>query len=167
MPSPGARKIHVPRLVEAQVFRGRAQTPRAPWADSLKSALRLARKAAARDLLRRRADMLDSAVQKPARGSDPAVSNAILKQRFERDGYLLFENVVERGALAALTAEIIQQWQRDVASGLMFAGGGNVSGHLNCFPGMASRFVYGALKARGIFALAQELSSRELHEPHV
>jgi hypothetical protein len=111
--------------------------------------------------------MLDSAVQKPARGSDPAVSNAILKQRFERDGYLLFENVVERGALAALTAEIIQQWQRDVASGLMFAGGGNVSGHLNCFPGMASRFVYGALKARGIFALAQELSSRELHEPHV
>lgn len=49
----------------------------------------------------------------------------------------------------------------------MFAGGGNWSGHLNCFPGEASRFVYQQLEDRGVFELARALSNRQLVAPNV
>lgn len=87
--------------------------------------------------------------------------------RFAADGYLLLENVVERAALAALASDIIALWRAETATGSMFAGGGNVSGHLNCFPGAASRFVYRALEARGILDLVAALSPQALRKPNV
>ena len=39
--------------------------------------------------------------------------------------------------------------------GLPFKGGGLVSGHLNCFPGEGSRFVYDELAERGVVDLVR------------
>ena len=89
------------------------------------------------------------------------------RQRFERDGYLLLEGVVPRGPLARLSRDIVEQWRTDSASGAMFAGGGTVSGHLNCFPGAISRFVYESLQAAGVFGVVAQLSSEPLRHPHV
>ncbi len=86
---------------------------------------------------------------------------------FEREGCLIFDGVVAREPLAALTDEIRAAWTQEVSNGAMFAGGGNLSGHLNCFPGEASRFVYQALKARGIFEIARALSATPLGQPNV
>lgn len=94
-------------------------------------------------------------------------SLAHYRQRFETDGYLLFERVVPRELLAALSRDLVDKWRADSAGGAMFAGGGSVSGHLNCFPGRASRFVYDALEGRGIFALAAALSAQQLGKPNV
>lgn len=100
-------------------------------------------------------------------GASPSESLSQHRQRFETDGYLLFENVVQRDGLAALNRDLVTKWRADTASGAMFIGGGNLSGHLNCFPGRASRFVYEALEARGIFALAAALSADELRKPNI
>ena len=51
--------------------------------------------------------------------------------------------------------------------GKLFTGGGTVHGHLNCFPGVASRFVYETLQARGILDIVQALSSVPLRAPNV
>lgn len=100
-------------------------------------------------------------------GAPTAESLAHYRERFADDGYLLFESVVGRGELAALSNEIIRRWRSDTADGSMFSGGGTVSGHLNCFPGASSRFVYDALEARGIFDLAAGLSTQPLRRPNI
>jgi ectoine hydroxylase-related dioxygenase (phytanoyl-CoA dioxygenase family) len=100
-------------------------------------------------------------------GSATSESLSHLRERFEAEGYLLFENVVGRDALAALSRAIIGRFRADTASGAMFVGGGNVSGHLNCYPGTGSRFVYEALEARGIFELAAALSPQPLRKPNI
>ena len=92
---------------------------------------------------------------------------ALCRERFERDGYLVFEDVVDGAALSALTQELTTQWQKEVASGAMFTGGGNLSGHLNCFPGAGSRFVFEALESRGIFEVVQALSAVKLGKPNI
>lgn len=89
------------------------------------------------------------------------------RQRFAADGYLVFEGVVEREPLGALARAITDQWRTDVESGLLFTGGGNLSGHLNCFPGVASRFVYETLEARGIFQIVAALSEQPLRKPNI
>ena len=89
------------------------------------------------------------------------------RQRFERDGYLLFEGIVPREPLATLSRDIREQWRSDSASGALFVGGGTVSGHLNCFPGAGSRFVYDALESKGIFEIVAALSSEPLRKPYI
>ena len=89
------------------------------------------------------------------------------RARFAADGYLLLPGLVERSRLSSLSTAILDQYRSEVARGTLFSGGGNMSGHLNCFPGADSRFVYAALAARGVFALAQELSSEPLRLPNV
>ncbi|HXK20574.1 MAG TPA: phytanoyl-CoA dioxygenase family protein [Polyangiaceae bacterium] len=89
------------------------------------------------------------------------------RERFATEGYVLFERAVERAGLAALTRDIVTQWRADTASGAIFVGGGNVSGHLNCFPGVASRFVYEALQARGIFDVVSALSTAQVRKPNI
>lgn len=104
------------------------------------------------------------------RSSSPttdAVSLEGYRRRFEGEGYLYFEDAVPREPLTALSAAIVQQWRSDSSSGGLFVGGGTVSGHLNCFPGAGSRFVYDALEASGIFAIVAALSPEPLRKPHV
>jgi hypothetical protein len=89
------------------------------------------------------------------------------RARFAADGYLLLPGLVERVRLSRLATAILDQYRSAAAQRQLFAGGGNMSGHLNCFPGSASRFVYAALAAHGVFALAQELSGEQLRLPNI
>ncbi len=97
---------------------------------------------------------------------DPSQSPALLQQ-FETEGYLLLKGVVPRGELAALASTILEVYRDTLVSRAMFAGGGNVSGHLNCFPGEGSRFVWSALQSQGVLELVQRLSPLPLRMPNI
>jgi len=106
----------------------------------------------------------------PARTSSLATdlqSLADYRRKFERDGYLYFDSIVPREPLGALSRDIVQQWRTDSSSGALFTGGGTVSGHLNCFPGAGSRFVYDALEASGIFRIVSALTDEALRKPNI
>jgi hypothetical protein len=111
--------------------------------------------------------MMDSALASMSPRSSTGPTLDVLAGRFKREGYLVFESVVDRAKLSDLTGELLGQLQRDRHAGQLFAGGGNLSGHLNCFPGAGSRFVYDALKARGIFDIVRALCPTALREPNI
>ena len=68
-----------------------------------------------------------------------------LKQAYAEDGYLVFPNLVSRELLTRLHQRLAQEFETQKRSGGLFAGGGLISGHLNCFPGESARFAYDAL----------------------
>jgi len=74
---------------------------------------------------------------------------------------------VGRAQLADLTSRIRDEFDRTKGSGRLFVGGGTLSGHLNCFPGKVSRFVYGQLQAVGIIELIRALSDTPLRAPNI
>jgi hypothetical protein len=61
-------------------------------------------------------------------------------------GYAVIPGVVSRDRLTELAAELVDAYERSDK----FAGGGSISGHLNCFPGRSARFAYEALVEHGI-----------------
>jgi ectoine hydroxylase-related dioxygenase (phytanoyl-CoA dioxygenase family) len=90
-----------------------------------------------------------------------------LKQTFERDGYLVFRNVVSAERLSSLHRQLSQSFEEAKRSGQLFSGGGTISGHLNCFPGEASRFAYEALESHGIVELVKSLFPKATRMPNV
>lgn len=92
---------------------------------------------------------------------------AFLRQRFASDGYLLLKDVVPKPELAQLTSSLRRVYRDAVSSGTLFSGGGNVSGHLNCFPGEGSRFVLESLRDQGVLELVQSLSAETLRLPNI
>lgn len=82
------------------------------------------------------------------------------QRSFARDGYVVLKNVVPREKLAALRIKILDELERSQRSSELFVGGGNISGHLNCFPGEESRFAYDALVEHGIVDLVKELAPK-------
>jgi Phytanoyl-CoA dioxygenase (PhyH) len=90
-----------------------------------------------------------------------------LRQRFDVDGYLLLKDVVPKAELGQLTASIRRAYRDAVSGGAMFTGGGNLAGHLNCFPGEGSRFVWQALENHGVFDLVRSLSAVPLRLPNI
>jgi len=86
---------------------------------------------------------------------------------FEENGYLTFEGLVDKAKLAALSRELFEGYIRESTNGRLFQGGGTVSGHLNCFPGSGSRFVYSALEEHGVFELVRALSPAPLRAPNI
>lgn len=90
-----------------------------------------------------------------------------LKQSFTDNGYLTFRGVVDKLRLAELRREILGEFERAKTSGQLFSGGGTLSGHLNCFPGATSRFVYETLREQGIVDIVQALSPAPLRAPNV
>jgi hypothetical protein len=76
---------------------------------------------------------------------------------FAENGYAVFKNVVSKEKLSALRTRIIDEFERAQRSGDLFAGGGRVSGHLNCYPGEEARFAYESLQERGILAFAKAM----------
>jgi len=90
-----------------------------------------------------------------------------LRREFAEKGYLTFEGVVDKARLTDLTANIRREFEAARASGRLFSGGGTVHGHLNCFPGAESRFVYAALADRGILDVVRALSSRPIRLPNI
>jgi len=91
----------------------------------------------------------------------------LLRRQFELEGYVVIPSVVSRSRLAELTAKLRSTYRDFVAGGAMFTGGGNRSGHLNCFPGQESRFVADALREKGIFDFVQSLSPTPLRAPNI
>ena len=90
-----------------------------------------------------------------------------LSSDFARQGYVTLPNVVSKSRLAALTAELRGEYDRARASGELFSGGGTISGHLNCFPGAQSRFVYDELEQYGVFDLVRNLSPSATRMPNI
>jgi hypothetical protein len=86
---------------------------------------------------------------------------------FAREGYVTLPNVVSKSRLAALTDELRGEYFRARANGELFSGGGTISGHLNCFPGAQSRFVYDELEQYGVFDLVRKLSPTATRMPNI
>jgi len=78
-------------------------------------------------------------------------------QSFAAQGYLILRDVVAKDKLADLKARIFSAFEESKRSGKLFSGGGNISGHLNCFPGQDSRFALEALEERGVLELVRQL----------
>ena len=104
----------------------------------------------------------DTARIKPALADIPK-----LKKAFDEDGYLVFRNVVPAEKLTQLRARIAEEFERAKTTGGLFAGGGTISGHLNCFPGEESRFAYEALEAYGIIDLLKVIFPKAVRMPNV
>ena len=90
-----------------------------------------------------------------------------LKQAYAEDGYLVFPNLVSREQLARLHERLAQEFETQKRSGGLFAGGGLISGHLNCFPGESARFAYDALQRHGIVDLVKTLFPKATRMPNV
>lgn len=90
-----------------------------------------------------------------------------LTSSFAREGYVVLPNVVSKPKLAELTAELRGEYMRARAAGELFSGGGTISGHLNCFPGAGSRFVYDELEQHGVFDFARKLSPSVKRMPNI
>ena len=86
---------------------------------------------------------------------------------FGREGYVTLPNVVSKSRLALLTDELRAEYARAHANGELFSGGGTISGHLNCFPGAQSRFVYDELQQYGVFDLVRKLSPSVTRMPNI
>lgn len=107
--------------------------------------------------------------QAPARAAPGDVSvptvlspedHAQLRRAYAADGYVVLKNVVDREKLTSLRRTIVDAFDEAKRAGGLFAGGGLISGHLNCFPGEGSRFVYGALRDHGVIDLIRAITPR-------
>lgn len=76
---------------------------------------------------------------------------------FAEQGYLVLKDVVPKAGLEQLKNQIFAAFEEASRTGEMFAGGGQISGHLNCFPGESARFAYQALEERGVVDVVREL----------
>src|SRR6478609_7042259 len=82
------------------------------------------------------------------------------KADFERDGYAVIRNVVPKERLSAFRTRLMEEFEVSKRSGALFSGGGTLSGHLNCFPGIESRFAYEALLESGVVDLVKAVYSQ-------
>jgi hypothetical protein len=97
--------------------------------------------------------MTESATTSPAYATKRTFSRDELEKlraTFARDGYLVFRDAVPKDQLADLSRKVLAEYERQKRGGAMFDGGGTMAGHLNCYPGEASRFAYEALRDQGI-----------------
>jgi Phytanoyl-CoA dioxygenase (PhyH) len=69
-----------------------------------------------------------------------------IRRDLDDRGYTVLPEMVDRTALAALDRTLVAAYE----SFPKFSGGGMISGHLNCYPGEAARFVYDTLVERGV-----------------
>jgi hypothetical protein len=90
-----------------------------------------------------------------------------LHSSFRERGYLMLSQVVPSAPLSALNQELVAEFARAKRSGELFSGGGMISGHLNCFPGAQSRFVYTALQDAGVIELVRQLSPAAVRMPNI
>jgi hypothetical protein len=94
-------------------------------------------------------------------------SFAAEKKAFADDGYFVIRNVISPEKLTTLHQRIVEEFDRAKQSGALFSGGGLMSGHLNCFPGEESRFIYDELRDKGIIDLIRELEPKATRMPNI
>jgi Phytanoyl-CoA dioxygenase (PhyH) len=90
-----------------------------------------------------------------------------LRQSWTEQGYFVLPGVVSREKLKVLHARIMEEFEGWKRTGKLFAGGGNISGHLNCFPGEESRFVYQELEEQGVIELIRTIFPKAVRLPNV
>jgi hypothetical protein len=90
-----------------------------------------------------------------------------IKASFAENGYVVLRNVISGEALAVLASRIVAEYQRQKMSKTLFAGGGSISGHLNCFPGEETRVIYDALREKGILDLIKVLFPKVVRLPNL
>ena len=93
--------------------------------------------------------------------------NDSMRWSFLETGYLVFKSAIDPRRLTVLNGEILAAFERAKKNGELFRGGGTRSGHVNCFPGEASRFVMEAFRDLGILSIVHTLSRTELRAPNV
>jgi ectoine hydroxylase-related dioxygenase (phytanoyl-CoA dioxygenase family) len=101
------------------------------------------------------------------RAQPPVHDLEAIKRTFDEDGFVIFRNVVSRERLSQLRDRLQQEFDRAKGSGALFSGGGLISGHLNCFPGEESRFVYETLEQQGIIDVVKALFPKATRLPNV
>src|ERR1700722_19342513 len=69
-----------------------------------------------------------------------------LQESLDKRGYYVVRDVVSKSRLAEFDGRIQAAYRRAPK----FRGGGSISGHLNCFPGEDSRFIYDDIVDHGI-----------------
>jgi len=89
------------------------------------------------------------------------------KHEYAENGFVILRGMVSPDRLGELHKTLSGEFESASKSGRLFSGGGQISGHLNCFPGSQSRFVYDTLQQRGIIDLARELHPQVLRMPNV
>jgi Phytanoyl-CoA dioxygenase (PhyH) len=89
------------------------------------------------------------------------------KEEYAVNGYFILRNVVSPERLTELHAAIAREFDAASKSGALFSGGGQLSGHLNSFPGAGARFAYDTLLERGIIDLMKQLHPSVLRMPNV
>jgi hypothetical protein len=92
---------------------------------------------------------------------------AKIKTDFAQNGYVVFKDVVPRERLARLNTQLMEAFEKARSTGELFAGGGLMTGHLNCFPGEDSRWVYETLLDKGIIDVVREILPSSTGLPNV
>lgn len=88
-------------------------------------------------------------------------------QDYVDNGYFILRDVVSAERLGELHRKLEGAFEAASSSGALFAGGGLLSGHLNCFPGSDARFVYDTLQQRGVIDLIKKLHPAVTRMPNV
>jgi hypothetical protein len=89
------------------------------------------------------------------------------KAHFAEHGYAVFPGVVSKEMLTQLHARLQAEFNRMRGDGKLFDGGGNLTGHLNCFPGEESRVVYDTLVEQGIIDAIRDIFPKASGLPNV
>jgi ectoine hydroxylase-related dioxygenase (phytanoyl-CoA dioxygenase family) len=89
------------------------------------------------------------------------------KQSYASNGYFVLRNIVSPERLIELHTALSLEFDQSSKSGALFSGGGQLSGHLNCFPGAGARFAYDSLQERGIIDLVKQLHPSVQRMPNV
>lgn len=91
-----------------------------------------------------------------------------VREAFEENGYVVFPEVVDRKRLTEHSSRLFEEYEKANRYGPLFDGGGGmIMGHLNCFPGEESRFVYDTLEERGIIDLVRQLWPDAVRKPNI
>ncbi len=72
----------------------------------------------------------------------------------DSEGVVVLRDVVPKEPLERFSEQLLDEYERVKSSGALFDGGGTIMGHLNCFPGAQSRFVFDHITDFGILDVA-------------
>jgi len=86
---------------------------------------------------------------------------------YAEHGYAIFPGVISKERLVDLHARLQAEFDRMKGDRKLFEGGGNLTGHLNCFPGEQSRFVYETLVDKGIIDAIRKIFPKATGLPNV
>ena len=89
-----------------------------------------------------------------------------LKTLFAEQGFVVCRNVVPRDKLDYLRKEILQEFERVERGKPDLQGGGRLAGHLNCFTGEDSRFIYDMVESYGIIDLVKAIMPSATRMPY-